>query len=143
MKIIPRLIKGVISIDKRGKVTFVNDFNFSNVKRFYVVDNGKKGLVRAWHGHKNETKYVFIVSGEALVGAVKIDNWENPSKKTKVHSFLLSSKKPEILFVPSGYVNGFKSLTADAKLIFFSTSTLEESKKDDFRFDYRYWDIWD
>jgi dTDP-4-dehydrorhamnose 3,5-epimerase len=34
------------------------------------------------------------------------------------------------------------SLTEDAKLIFFSTSTLEESKDDDFRYPARYWDIW-
>jgi dTDP-4-dehydrorhamnose 3,5-epimerase len=34
------------------------------------------------------------------------------------------------------------SLTEDAKLMFFSTSTLEESMGDDIRFDSRYWDIW-
>jgi hypothetical protein len=28
------------------------------------------------------------------------------------------------------------------KLIFFSTSTLEESRGDDVRYDARYWDIW-
>ncbi len=142
MSIVPYLIQGGVSVDKRGKVSFVNDFNLAKIKRFYVVDNGKKGAVRAWHGHKHEAKYIFVVSGDALVGAVQIDNWEKPSKRAKVHSFLLSFKKPAILYIPKGYVNGFKSLTQDARLLFFSTKTLGQSKKDDIRFDAKYWDVW-
>jgi dTDP-4-dehydrorhamnose 3,5-epimerase len=34
------------------------------------------------------------------------------------------------------------SLTEDCKVMFFSTATVEESKKDDVRFDARYWDVW-
>lgn len=139
----PYLLNGDVFIDTRGKVSFVNDFNFPKIKRFYIVENHEKGAVRAWHGHKHEEKYVFVISGIALVGAVQIDNWKNPSKKIKIHSFLLSSKKPAILYIPKGYANGFQSKTRDVKLIFFSTSTLDQSKKDDIRFDFRYWDIWD
>ncbi len=140
---LPQLIEGGIATDDRGSVSFVNQFNFSQVKRFYVVQNRKAGIVRAWHGHKYEAKYAYITSGSALVGAVAIDDWKNPSKKMKVHKFLLSSKKPAVLYIPKGYVNGFKSLTQDAKLIFFSTRTLDQSKKDDIRFDAKYWNIWD
>ena len=139
---IPYLIKGGVFIDNRGTISFVNDFNFPKINRFYVIDNSKKGVIRAWHGHKEEEKYVFVVCGNALVGAVKIDDWKNPSKKTTVYKFLLSSKKPAILHIPKGYANGFKSLTDDAKLIFFSTYTLDQSKKDDIRFSPQYWDIW-
>src|SRR5437870_3988195 len=38
--------------------------------------------------------------------------------------------------------NGFTSLTADAHVVFFSTSTIEESLTDDVRYDPRHWDIW-
>ena len=41
------------------------------------------------------------------------------------------------------FANGFKTLTPDAKLMFFSTSTLEESQGDDIRFDAYYWNPWD
>ncbi len=140
---IPYLLKGDVVKDGRGSVSFVNKFNFPKIKRFYMVNNGKKGIIRAWHGHKKEAKYVFAVSGEALVGAIRINDWENPSKKAKIYSFVLSSEKPIILYIPKGYANGFKSLTGDAKLMFFSTSTLEQSKKDDIRFDSKYWNIWD
>ena len=33
-------------------------------------------------------------------------------------------------------------LTEDAKLMFFSTSTLQQSAGDDIRYDARHWDIW-
>ena len=120
----PKLIKGGLAVDDRGVVSFVNDFNFQNVKRFYAVENHKQGFIRAWHGHKNEGKYVLLAKGSALVCAVEIDNWENPSKNLEVHRFVLSDKNPSVLFIPKGYANGFMSLSEDAKLIFFSTKTL-------------------
>ncbi len=137
-----KLIKGGIAVDDRGSVSFVNDFNFENVKRFYAVENHKQGFIRAWHGHKKESKYALVVKGSALVCAVEIDDWEEPSKDLEVNRFVLSEKSPSVLFIPAGYANGFMSLTEDAKIIFFSTSTLEESLNDDYRFDARYWDPW-
>jgi dTDP-4-dehydrorhamnose 3,5-epimerase len=142
MKSEPEIINGGLAVDDRGEIAFVNDFHFEAVKRFYMVSNHKQGFIRAWHAHKNEAKYVFAVTGTALVGAVKIDNWEKPSVDLPVGRYVLSSKKPQMLYIPPGYANGFMSLTSDLKLIFYSTSTLEESAGDDIRFDARYWDIW-
>ncbi len=138
----PRLIEGGLAIDDRGEVSFVNDFDFTGVKRFYAVINHRPGLVRAWHAHRYETKYLFAIQGSALIGAVEIDNWQNTSTDAKVWRFILSAHKPAILEIPAGYANGFMSLTEDAKLIFFSTSTLEESVGDDIRYPARHWDIW-
>lgn len=137
-----KMIQGGIVVDDRGSVSFVNDFSFAGIKRFYMIENHRQGFVRAWHAHKKETKYVMVIKGAALVGAVKIDNWEKPSEVTQVERFILSEKKPSILYIPAGYANGFMSLTVDTKLIFFSTLSLEESQSDDFRFSSRHWDIW-
>ncbi len=137
-----RIFNGGLAVDDRGEIVFVNDFHFESVKRFYMVSNHKQGFIRAWHAHKREAKYVFAVTGAALVGAVKIDNWEKPSVDLPAGRYVLSSKKPQILYIPAGYANGFMSLTSDLKLIFYSTSTLEESTGDDIRYDARYWDIW-
>jgi dTDP-4-dehydrorhamnose 3,5-epimerase len=138
----PRLTLGDCAVDDRGEVAFVNDFDFAGVKRFYMVSNHRAGFVRAWHGHRHEGKYVLAVSGAAVVAAVAVDNWESPSPGLKVHRHVLSAAKPRVLFIPPGYANGFMSLTPDAKLLFFSTSTLEESKGDDIRFPSRLWDVW-
>jgi dTDP-4-dehydrorhamnose 3,5-epimerase-like enzyme len=138
----PTLFAGGLAVDDRGELGFVNDFHFEGVKRFYTVSNHRQGFVRAWHGHRREAKYVTAVSGAAVVGAVAIDDWEAPAISTHVHRFILSAHKPTVLYIPSGYANGFMSLTPDLKLMFFSTSTLEESSGDDIRFDSRRWDIW-
>jgi len=138
----PVILEGGQSVDGRGKVGFVNPFQFDGVKRFYMVENHRTGFIRAWHGHQREAKYVLAVSGSVIVAAVEIDNWERPSKDLPIHSYVLSAEKPTILHIPAGYANGFMNLTADAKLVFFSTSSLEESLTDDVRYDAHYWDAW-
>jgi len=130
-----KLINGDVSVDDRGSVRFVNDFNFNGVKRFYQVENHSKGFIRAWHGHKKEGKYVYVVNGSALVGIVNMETEE-------VNKFVLSSQTPKVLWIPPGYFNGFKSLEEGTKIIFFSTSTLEESLGDDIRMPHDKWDIW-
>jgi dTDP-4-dehydrorhamnose 3,5-epimerase-like enzyme len=138
----PVLLSGGLAVDDRGEVGFVNAFDFSGVKRFYTVRNHRSGFVRAWHAHRNEAKYVTAVSGAALVGAVRIDDWERPGKSLPVTRHVLAAAQPRVLFIPAGYANGFMSLTDDTRLMFFSTSTLDESKNDDIRYDARHWDIW-
>jgi dTDP-4-dehydrorhamnose 3,5-epimerase len=129
-------------VDDRGEVGFVNGFDFAGVKRFYSVRNHRAGFVRAWHGHRREAKYVPVVAGAALVAAVRVDDWENPSRALPVTRHTLSAAAPRVLYIPAGYANGFMSLTDDARLMFFSTSTLEESAADDIRFESRLWDVW-
>jgi len=138
----PFIINGDLSADDRGELMFVNQFNMELVKRFYVVSNHKQGFIRAWHAHKFESKYVFIVNGTALISTVQIDDWNNPSSDLAIDKFVLTAKKPTILYIPNGYANGFKTLSADTKIIFFSTSTLKDSIDDDYRFDAYKWNPW-
>jgi dTDP-4-dehydrorhamnose 3,5-epimerase len=135
-------IPGGKAFDDRGSLTFINDLDLTIFKRFYIAENHAQGFVRAWHGHKKEAKAVVVVSGSALVAAVKVDNWDSPSKDLKVERVVLSAEKPSALLIPAGYANGFMTLTESAKVMFLSTSSLEESAGDDFRFDARYWNPW-
>jgi dTDP-4-dehydrorhamnose 3,5-epimerase-like enzyme len=137
-----RLIEGGTSVDDRGEVAFLNEVDFSRVRRLYTITNHAPGSVRAWHAHRREAKFVAVVQGAAVVAAVRIDDWDRPSKDSAVERFVLSSSKPALLYIPSGFANGAMSLTADTKLIYFSTATLEESRTDDIRYDAHYWDPW-
>ena len=138
----PKLIEGGIAVDDRGTVAFVNDFAFEGVKRFYAVTNHRSGFVRAWHAHRREAKYVTCAAGSIVVGAVKIDDWDHPSAGQRVWRYVLSATRPSVLYIPAGYANGFMTLTDNAVALFFSTSTVEQSRDDDVRYDARYWDIW-
>ena len=132
----PYIISGGVAVDDRGSVRFVNDFNFNNVKRFYQVQNHRQGFIRAWHGHNFEAKYVYVVSGSALVGAVNMETNE-------VNKYVLSSQSPRVLYIPSGFANGFKTLEENTIILFFSTSDLSASLNDDIRFPYDKWNIWE
>jgi len=130
-----KVLNGGLAVDDRGSVKFVNDFNFEGVKRFYQVENHRNGFIRAWHGHKKEGKYVYVVSGSALIGVVDM-------KTEQISKFILSDKSPKVLWIPPGNYNGFKSLEENTKILFFSTTTLEESLDDDIREEHNKWDIW-
>jgi dTDP-4-dehydrorhamnose 3,5-epimerase len=131
-----KILNGGVAVDDRGSVRFVNDFSFEGVKRFYHVENHRSGFIRAWHGHKKEGKYVYVVSGSALIGVVNMETEE-------LSKFILSDKSPKVLWIPPGNYNGFKSLEENTKILFFSTSTLEESLGDDIREEHNKWNIWE
>lgn len=136
-------IEGGLVVDDRGQIQFCNNFDMSDVKRFYIVSNHESQFVRAWHGHKKEGKYAMVVSGSAIFAGVKIENWDNPNKEAPIQRLVLSAKKPSILRIPAGYAHGFKTLEADTKVMFFSTASLGQSADDDYRFEYDFWNPWD
>lgn len=139
-----RTISGDLAVDERGTVRFVNDFNFAKVKRFYQVENFDEETIRAFHGHLKEAKYVYVAAGSALVCVVRMTDKKKPDKSQKVERYVLSAKKPLVLFIPAGYANGFRALESGTKVIFFSTLSLDQSRRDDYRFPYNYWgkDVW-
>ena len=136
---VPFVTKGNIAVDDRGQLSFVNDFRLTQMKRFYIVTNYTRNFVRAWHGHQHESKAAIVLSGAAIVAAVPIDhlleigNGSAPNT-SKVRRFVLSANEPAVFIVPPGYANGFKSLTDNTSIMYFSSLTIEESKNDDLRF---------
>jgi dTDP-4-dehydrorhamnose 3,5-epimerase len=133
-------IKGGTAVDDRGLVKFVNNFSFNGVKRFYHVQNHSKGFIRAWHGHQFEGKYVYVAKGSILIGVAEM--LEDLSGLKDAQKFILSSDDTSILEIPPNHANGFMTLTDDAIVLFFSTSSLEESQGDDIRFPYDEQNIW-
>jgi dTDP-4-dehydrorhamnose 3,5-epimerase-like enzyme len=67
----------------------------------------------------------------------------SPSKSEPVKRIVLSGTNPSAVLVPAGYANGFKTLTSDALVLVFSSTSLEESLNDDFRFPFDYWNPWE
>lgn len=136
------LVQGKNFVDDRGMLTFFNDFDFSEVKRMYLVRNHKAGFIRAWHGHKKEAKYITVLQGSAIIAsmAMNVENQQGTVKKVT-----LSEYDPKIFYIPPGYYNGFKTLTDNTILQFFSTTTIDEAKYDDYRerWDFIGTEIWE
>lgn len=134
MKKEPKLFVGDKRSDHRGSVAFVNDFDFKGVKRFYHVCNQSPKIIRGFHGHMKEAKYVYVSRGRALLAFVKLTDSSNPSQMEPVTRVILSADTPAIQYIPPGYANGVRVLTKETDVIFFSTLALAEAKDDDFRF---------
>ena len=130
-----RLIEGRKIVDDRGALSCVNGFDFKGVKRAYMVENHDSHFTRAWHSHKIEGKYVQVVSGAAIVVAVplKVFDEMGPDANISPRRYILASDVPSVLWIPPGYANGFKNLTADTKIMFYSTCSFDEAKGDDYR----------
>jgi len=137
----PDIIIGGCSVDDRGFVRHINDFDFKGIKRFYVVENHRPGFVRAWHGHKYESKWALVVEGSVYFKVAKVSDFSNPDQITVGHHFTFNHNLPTILFIPAGWAHGYKTLTDKAKIIFFSDKTLEQSQKDDFRWQWNYFNV--
>ena len=131
------------AVDDRGYLRFCNLFDLSQYVRFYDVINYQSNFIRAWHGHKYESKAALIREGSAMICIVKIDDWENPSKELEITKYFLSDKNPKILEIPKGCAHGFMSLEPNTKITFYSNKKTSESLNDDYRFAYNYWKPWD
>jgi len=138
---IPKIIQGGNFSDHRGTISYVNDFSFKAIERFYIISNSDENPVRAWQGHKLDTKNFYCLSGAFKIHFVKIDNWENPSKDLAIETVTVSASESKIVHIPAGYANAIQSLEKDSKLISFSTLPLANVSDDDVRYDSDYWKI--
>jgi dTDP-4-dehydrorhamnose 3,5-epimerase len=137
----PKIIQGGNFSDHRGTISYVNDFSFKNIERFYIISNSDENPIRAWQGHKLDAKNFYCINGSFKIHFVKIDNWDNPSKDLNIETIIVSASESKIVHIPSGYANAIESLETDSKLISFSTLPLANVGDDDVRYTLDYWEI--
>jgi dTDP-4-dehydrorhamnose 3,5-epimerase len=138
----PTLFSGHQHLDARGRISFINDCDLTRVKRFYVIEPAGTEIIRAWQAHQREEKWFYVVEGSFKIVLVKLDEWKNPSSQLPFEEYILPASQTQILYVPGGYANGFQSLEPKSKIMVFSSFTVEESTKDDFRYDKSLWYDW-
>ncbi|MRX67927.1 dTDP-4-dehydrorhamnose 3,5-epimerase [Flavobacterium resistens] len=136
---IPKVIQGGNFSDHRGTISYVNDFSFQDIERFYIISNSDENPIRAWQGHKLDAKNFYCLSGTFKIHFVKIDDWENPSKNLKIETIFVSEADSKIVHIPAGYANAIESLDSNSKLMSFSTLPLSDVKDDDIRYPADYW----
>lgn len=138
---IPKIIQGGDFSDHRGTISYVNDFKFTDIERFYIISNSEENPIRAWQGHKLDNKNFYCLTGSFNIHFIKIDNWENPSKDLAIETVFISESESKIVHIPAGYANAIESLENDSKLISFSTLALANVGDDDIRYPSDYWKI--
>jgi dTDP-4-dehydrorhamnose 3,5-epimerase-like enzyme len=141
-EVTPHVIKGGYYTDDRGALEFYNEFDMTQVKRVYFTTHFDPNVIRAWQGHTIESRWFCSVKGSFHVKLIKIDDWEKPSDQLKVLEYELTSEEQEILFIPNGFLNGFKAIQSDSKLMIMSNYALGEIENDELRFDEKKWSKW-
>lgn len=137
----PKVIQGGNFSDHRGSISYVNDFRFEDIERFYIISNSNENPIRAWQGHKLDAKNFYCLSGSFKIHFVKVDNWENPSRNLSIETIFVSESDSKIVHIPAGYANAIESLESNSKLISFSTLPLSQVSEDDVRYESNYWEL--
>lgn len=128
----PSTIIGGIAKDHRGQIRFVNDFDMSQVKRFYIITNADTELVRGWRAHRIEQRWFYVLSGAFELDLVKIDDWENASSNLPIEKRLLKAADQQVIHVPVGYGTAFQALEVGSELLVFADYGIENAKNDDY-----------
>lgn len=129
-------VSGIISggryTDERGTIYFFNDFDMTEVKRFYRITNQYTSIIRAWRGHKIEQRWFNVCKGVFEIKLIEIDNFEEPSQSLKSITVILTAEEDSVLHVPAGFATSLRALSADSEVIVFADYGIEHARMDNY-----------
>ena len=129
----PSLISGNCHKDSRGLLFYNNDFDLTNIKRMYVIENSAVDLIRAWQGHAIEQRWFSAIQGSFKIQLIAVDNWDIPSENLPRIDYILESATLDVLHIPAGYVSSIQALEEKSKLVVMSDYHIGEIR-DEFRY---------
>ena len=131
----PQFLEGKKHQDKRGIITYNNDFDATSIKRMYTIENADLHFIRGWQGHKIEQRWFSAMKGTFKIQILSIAYFEKRLKGLQPYSFVLKADQMDILHVPAGFVSSIQALEVGAKLLVLADYKLGEVD-DEFRFEY-------
>ncbi|WP_099364921.1 WxcM-like domain-containing protein [Sphingobacterium sp. 1.A.4] len=126
------IIKGGEAKDFRGNIRFVNDFDMSLVKRFYIIKNSDIELIRGWRGHRVEQRWFYVLTGSFILNIIKIDDWNKPSSDLPIEKKIIRSQDMQIIHVPKGYATAFQAMEEGSELMVFADFGIENAPNDNY-----------
>ncbi|CEN46168.1 WxcM-like domain-containing protein [Capnocytophaga canimorsus] len=125
--------------DERGTITFNNDFDASQIKRIYTIENHSTDFIRGWQGHQIEQRWFACVKGSFQISVIKVDDFQHPSKNLEKKVFHLTDEHLTYLHIPAGCITAIQALEAGAKLLVLADYLLGEVQ-DEYRFPLEYFE---
>lgn len=132
------VIQGGSAQDERGGIRFVNDFDMTPIKRFFIIRNADTTLVRGWSAHRIEQRWFYTLSGSFSIDIVKIDDWESPSADLEVKNHILSSADAKVLYLSAGYATAIRALEPGSELLVHSDYPLSHAPNDNHNYPCHY-----
>ncbi|MCJ8152366.1 WxcM-like domain-containing protein [Chryseobacterium sp. SSA4.19] len=131
------LLEGKKHQDSRGIITYNNNFDASEIKRIYTIENNFKNRVRGWQGHKVEQRWFACMKGSFEISVIEVDDFENPSKDLTVRKYILADDALTYLHIPPGCITAIDARLEESKLLVLSDHRLREVN-DEYRFSLDY-----
>lgn len=131
-------IQGGFAEDARGRIRFANDFDMSQVKRFYIIKNKDIDLIRGWRAHRIEQRWFYVLSGSFVIDIVKIDDWEHPTQSALVEKIHLNDADHKVFHLSTGYATTIQATSENAELLVFGDYEIEHASKDDYIYPLNY-----
>lgn len=131
------LFEGKRHQDERGIITYNNDFDTSQVKRMYTLENHSTDFIRGWQGHKIEQRWFACMRGSFEISVIKIDDFAHPSKDLTIEKYTLTDDMLTYLHIPSGYITAIQSQKKGSKLLVLADYGLGEIN-DEYRYNLDY-----
>lgn len=114
------IVKGGHFSDERGSLKFNNDFDLSEIKRMYIIENKDTSIIRAWQGHKIERRWFTCIEGAFEIRTIKVDDWAEPSKDLEMNVYKLVSESLDTLKLEAGFITSIQATEPKSKLLVFS-----------------------
>jgi len=132
---IPKIIKGDLFKDKRGKLFSCNQFDMTSVKRMYSIENINSDYIRGWKGHKIETRWFFATKGSIIINTISISDLEDPDSFSVINTFKLNDNNLDVLKVPPGFATSIKQYSNGDRICVFADYELGLSGDEGLRWD--------
>lgn len=133
------ILQGNKFIDQRGRITYNNDFDASQIKRIYTIENHSTDFIRGWQGHQIEQRWFACMKGRFEISVIEVDDFTKPSKDLIIQKYILTDEVLTYLHVPAACITAIQAKSLDSKLLVLADYGLGEIN-DEYRFDLDYFD---
>ena len=132
------LVTRITKSDDRGHLTEVYRIDEPYHKKYngpirqvYIVENDVRGVIRAFHKHKELWDFFSIANGGAKF--ILIDDRPESETYGVMNIFVLNAKNKSLLVVPPGVFHGWMSLTDNTQMLSIASHTYNYEKPDEIR----------
>lgn len=133
----PKYLEGKKHQDERGVITYNNEFDASQIKRIYTIENCSTAFIRGWQGHQIEQRWFACMKGCFEIAVIEVDDFSKPSKDLTIYNYSLTDEVLTYLHIPAGCITAIQSQSEESKLLVLADYMLGEIN-DEYRFDLEY-----
>ncbi len=135
----PQFLVGNRHEDERGIITFNNEFDASQIKRIYTIENHSTEFLRGWQGHSIESRWFAVMKGKFKIGMILFDDINELKPETKIEWFEIEEGNLDYLYFPPKHLSCIQALEPNSKLLVLCNYALGEVQ-DEIRYPLEFFD---